>query len=121
MEHDSIANERVAEAWHRVAQVVSVVAAISGLGIFASAAIGAWWHQWAVGLMAEALLVIMRSANGRDGWTPVAPADVPAWVKEGGNMAKLVAGEMCMKADEGMKGSDWYRAEKLESQGETKQ
>lgn len=70
---------------------------------------------------AQALLVILRSPNGRDGWTPVKPEDVPAWVKAPDNMAKLVAGEMCMKADEGQSGSDWYRAEKVESKGETKQ
>lgn len=49
MKHDDLANERVAEVWHRVAQVISIAAAISGLGIFATAAIGAAWHQWAVG------------------------------------------------------------------------
>lgn len=61
--------------------------------------------------MKEAFAVIYRSANGRDGWQPVKWEDVPAWVKEPGNMAKLISGEMCMKCDEGPAGSDWYRAE----------
>lgn len=71
--------------------------------------------------LAQGLLVILKSDNGRDGWTPVMPEDVPEWVKAPDNMARLVAGEMCMKPDEGEKGSAWYRAEKLDSQGETKQ
>lgn len=70
---------------------------------------------------AQALLLILRSRNGRDGWVLVKPEDVPAWVKSPDNMAKLVAGEMCMKSDEGVDGSDWFRAEKVDSTGETKQ
>lgn len=48
MDHDSLSNERVAEVWHRVAQIVSIIAAVSGLGIFTTAAIGAAWHNWAI-------------------------------------------------------------------------
>lgn len=63
--------------------------------------------------LAEARLIIHASDNGRSNWRPVDPAAVPAWVKEPDNVAHLVAGEMCMKADEGDKGSLWYRAEQL--------
>ena len=60
--------------------------------------------------MEQANLVILASPNGRDGWRAVKPEDVPEWVKDHDNMARLMAGEMCMKADEGESGSDWYRA-----------
>ena len=58
-------------------------------------------------------LVILASPTGRDGWKPVPVAEVPAWVKHPDTIAKMVAGEMCMKADEGDKGSDWYRCERV--------
>lgn len=66
----------------------------------------------------QAHLVIYRSPNGRDGWAPVKPDEVPEWVKQPDNVARMVAGEMCMKADEGDKGSDWYigiRVEELQA------
>lgn len=59
----------------------------------------------------QAFAVIYRSPNGRDRWQPVNWKDVPAWVKEPKNMARLVAGDSCMKCDEGEAGSDWFRAE----------
>lgn len=59
----------------------------------------------------QAFAVIYRSPNGRDGWQPVKWEEVPTWVKEPKNMARLVAGEACMKCDEGETGSDWFRAE----------
>jgi hypothetical protein len=71
--------------------------------------------------MPEALLVILKSDNGRDNWTPVKPEDVPEWVRAQDNMARLVQGDMCMDPTEGEKGSAWYRAEKVESTGETRQ
>lgn len=55
-------------------------------------------------------LVILSSDTGRGPWTPVNPEDVPAWVKDPANIARLVDGEECMKADEGDQGSQWYRA-----------
>lgn len=55
-------------------------------------------------------LVILASGNGRDGWSPVKPEDVPEWVKAPDNMGRLVKGETCMKCDEGEKGSLWYVA-----------
>lgn len=71
--------------------------------------------------MPEALLIILKSPNGRDGWTLVKPEDVPAWVKEPHRMARLVAGDMMMDPTQGENGTDWYRAEKVDSSGETKQ
>lgn len=62
----------------------------------------------------KAELVIFASVNGRDGWTPVKPDDVPAWVIHPDNMAHLVAGETCMKCDEGPKGSLWYMAKPVD-------
>lgn len=62
-------------------------------------------------MIAQTRLVILRSEDGRDNWQSVLPADVPEWVKAPENIARLVAGDMCMKADEGEKGSDWFRAE----------
>jgi len=60
--------------------------------------------------MKQAVLVIYRSANGRDGWQPVMQHDVPEWVKEPSIMGRLVAGEQCMDVAEGDAGSYWYRA-----------
>jgi hypothetical protein len=59
-------------------------------------------------------LVIFSSVNGRDGWQPVKPADVPEWVKGMENMRRLVNGETCMKCDEGPKGSLWYMGRPLD-------
>lgn len=60
--------------------------------------------------MKQKELVILRSTNGRDGWQPCKPEEVPDWVKTPENMGQLVRGLSCMKADEGEKGSDWYCA-----------
>ena len=59
--------------------------------------------------MEQINLVILQSKNGRDGWEPVKPDDVPWWVKDPVNMGRMVKGETCMKCDEGPKGSPWYR------------
>lgn len=71
--------------------------------------------------MPEGLLVILRTETPRDdaSWKLVLPADVPEWVKEPDNMARLVAGDMCSKPEADEFG--WYRAEKVSSDGETKQ
>ena len=65
--------------------------------------------------MAEAMVVVMRSANGEDGWEPVKPEDVPDWVKEPDCMGRLVAGDMAQGPAEGLLVPDevraWYRAE----------
>lgn len=54
-------------------------------------------------------LVILASQNGRDGWRPVEPEQVPAWLKDDPVVVgRLVAGGTVMKADEGANGSDWY-------------
>lgn len=59
----------------------------------------------------QALMVIYRSPNGRSNWQPIPPNEVPDWLKRPSYMGRLAAGEMCMKADEGRHGSDWYRAQ----------
>lgn len=61
----------------------------------------------------QAILVILASVNGRDGWHPIRQPECPAWLLEPNVMGALVAGEMCMKCDEGESGSVWYRAETL--------
>ena len=63
--------------------------------------------------MKQATLIIYRSENGRDGWQPVMPDDVPGWVSNPITLGRLIAGEECMKADEGGNGSAWYRAVKV--------
>jgi len=42
--------------------------------------------------MPDARLVILRSANGEDDWTPVKPEDVPDWLRDPDVMGRLVAG-----------------------------
>lgn len=64
--------------------------------------------------ISQAMLVIYKSPNGRDNWSVVPPAEVPEWVKDRDVMGRLVSGEACMKADEGEKGSDWFRAVSIE-------
>lgn len=66
--------------------------------------------------MPEALIVVWKSANGREDWEPVLPDDVPAWVKEPHRMAKMIEGDMICDPTEGESGSDWYRAEKVQGQ-----
>lgn len=64
----------------------------------------------AAGETKQAMLVIFSSPHGRGEWTLVKPEDVPEWVKDPDNMARLVEGETCMKCDEGETGSLWYCA-----------
>lgn len=58
-------------------------------------------------------IIIFTSVNGREPWHPVKPEEVPEWVKHPDNMAKMLSGEECMKCDEGVAGSAWYRAVRL--------
>lgn len=55
----------------------------------------------------QGVLVVFRSENGRDGWYAVKQEDVPDWVKEVDNMARLVDGEACMDATS-ESGTDWF-------------
>lgn len=55
------------------------------------------------------VLVVFTSANGSDGWTPVKPENVPAWVKDPDVMARMVDGEACMD-DEQESGTNWFMA-----------
>lgn len=58
----------------------------------------------------QTLAVVYESDNGRDGWRPVKPEDVPAWVKDPKVMAHLLDGQEAMDCGEGTTGSKWYRA-----------
>lgn len=58
----------------------------------------------------EATLIVFCSANGRDGWHPIKPEEVPDWVKNPEVMARLASGEECMDCGQGDVGSCWYRA-----------
>ena len=68
--------------------------------------------------MKQARLVIYRSANGRDNWQPIPATDVPEFVKDPVTMGRLVAGQQCMDAGEGSRGSAWYRAVRVVTQQE---
>lgn len=58
----------------------------------------------------EAMLVILRSLNGRDHWELVKPEDVPEWVKDPDNMAHLVRGDACMLDGDDQVDDHWYCA-----------
>lgn len=45
--HDDVNGESIAYIWHKIAQLISIGAAISGIGIAITAATGAIWHAWA--------------------------------------------------------------------------
>lgn len=60
-------------------------------------------------------LVIFRSVNGRDTWTPCTEHEVPAWVRAPDVLARLLEGEECMDAAEPPAGGYWYRALSTES------
>lgn len=47
--HNDLTGETVAKMWHQIAGVISIAAAISGVGIVITAGAGALWHRWAVG------------------------------------------------------------------------
>lgn len=63
--------------------------------------------------MTEATLIIYTSVNGRDPWHPITQDEVPEWVKNHDIMGQLVAGKMCCDSAIGDKGSNWYRAQKV--------
>lgn len=47
--HNDLTGETVAKMWHQIAGVISIAAAISGVGIVVTAGAGALWHRWAAG------------------------------------------------------------------------
>lgn len=49
LRHDDLTGEVVAETWHKVAGIISIAAALSGIGILVTAGAGALWHRWAAG------------------------------------------------------------------------
>lgn len=68
--------------------------------------------------MKQTSAVIYRSENGRTNWQPIPAAEVPAFVKDPVTMGRLLAGEECMDVGEGDRGSAWYRAIRVVTQGE---
>lgn len=69
------------------------------------------------------LLIILRSEDDGETWFPVEPALVPDWLKEPDVMGRMVAGDMVQQKSTILSATvlPWYRAEKMDSQGETKQ
>lgn len=63
----------------------------------------------------QALLVVYESINGKTDWKPIMASEVPAWVLNPDVMGRLAAGEQCMDAAQGDKGSKWYRAARVVS------
>jgi hypothetical protein len=61
----------------------------------------------------KAILVIYTSVYGRGDWHPLHEHEVPEWVKAPDVMGQLVAGQMCIDAAQGDRGSNWYRAERI--------
>ena len=57
-------------------------------------------------------LVIFASDNGMDGWVPVLPAEVPEWMKDPDNLARLIDGEACQNLSEAS-GEKWFIALRL--------
>lgn len=54
-------------------------------------------------------LVIFQSSTGMDSWSPVLPKDVPDWVKDPDNVARMVGGEACSLNPEAPE-AVWYAA-----------
>lgn len=54
-------------------------------------------------------LMILTSENGTDNWKPVLPADVPEWVRDPDNVARLVDGEACQDITQDS-GTNWFMA-----------
>jgi len=63
----------------------------------------------------QAVLVVFESPNGRDNWVPITASECPEWVKHPDIIGKLVAGQQCMDAAQGDKGSKWYKASRVVS------
>ena len=49
--------------------------------------------------MAQARLVIYRSEDGKQNWTPCPLGEVPEWVKEPDTLGKMVEGEMAFNPE----------------------
>ena len=62
-------------------------------------------------------LIIYSLPDGENDWQPVKPADVPDWVKDPDNLARLVDGEAC--SDQTCDPpTAWYRAERVLTQAD---
>jgi hypothetical protein len=65
--------------------------------------------------MSEAYLIIFESENGRDGWRPLLPVEVPEWVKDPDVLGTLLNGQIAMDPT---KSTNWYRAERAPTQAD---
>lgn len=54
-DHDDLTGETIAKMWHQIAGVISIIAAVSGVGITLTATAGYFWHKWAVKQHQEAI------------------------------------------------------------------
>jgi hypothetical protein len=70
------------------------------------------------GRVKQARLVIYASETGRGDWQPVAPDQVPAFVKRSEVLGRLLDGDMASDAAEGDRGSMWYRAARVLTEAE---
>ena len=65
----------------------------------------------------EARFIIFESPNGRDGWKPILPVDVPEWIKPAHVMGRLANGDM---VTDPKLTTNWYRAQRVLSEAEQK-
>ena len=64
------------------------------------------------------LIILMALDPDKGPWQPVLPENVPAWIKDDPDvLANLVHGEMAKERD----GIMWWRCERVDHEGETKQ
>lgn len=68
--------------------------------------------------MTRGTLIILSSPNGETDWTPVKPADVPAWIKDDPDvLGRLVEnGEACCDNDQTP--AVWYMAQRILTEAE---
>lgn len=66
----------------------------------------------------QALCIIYVSTDDGKTWLPVKPEDVPADIKHPDTIANMLAGECAQLKDFPLA---WYRAERVDSKGETLQ
>lgn len=68
--HNDLTGETVAKMWHQIAGVISLAAAVSGIGIVVTAGAGYFWHRWAIGQHQEEIDLMTRRAACRPGIEP---------------------------------------------------
>jgi len=68
--------------------------------------------------LAQALCVIYSTTDEGETWFPVLPENVPEWVKSPDVMANMLAGEYAQNTEFPLA---WYRAERVDANGEAVQ